>query len=477
MKRIFLIILLFSLPLLADQKNSKNHLLHIRRGIDKILAAVDQNVHVGVKVVSLQSGLRLYEKNAHQLFVPASTIKLFTAGAALAKLGPQFTFETNLLTDGKVKNKVICGNLYLQGSGDPSFTLNDFEYLVMELRIAQIEEIQGDLIIDNFAFDAYPEGPGWMWDDINGASFASMNALSINHNSLKVWVQPATGIAIPPKVFAYPKTAFVKIENLATTDEKEETLTIERIPRAKQNIIQVKGEIGIRSSVQSFHIPIKGPHLYAATLLQSVLKKAGIACKGKILIQKAPLHSQVLATHRSAPLSILLQNMLKNSDNLYADNLLKKIGQTHFEEQGSWKNGSKAIRQHLEDVGLEISDLVLLDGSGLSRYNLASPEHITTYLTWIYKHFPFAPEFLSSLSLAGKDGALKKRFTDNPPHLRAKAGTMTGISCLSGYLQTADGEPLVFSIMVNGFTDKASRYKSEVEDQICSFLANLSKID
>ena len=474
--RVLLFLLLFYLPLSAEYVHSKKSLQHIQQGMDKILNKIDQNVHVGIEVVSLETKQRLYEKNAHKLFVPASTTKLFVAGAALSTLGPHFTFETSLLTDGPVKDHTIRGNVYLQGSGDPSFTLNDLEQMVLILRLSQVKEIQGDLIVDHFAFDSFPEGPGWMWDDIHSVSYSPMNALSINHNCLNVWVRPADKVATPPRVFAYPKTGYVKIENHATTGEKEEIPSLGRVLRMKRNTIQVKGEIGIRSDIQSFQIPIEGPHLYAVTLLHSVLKKAGIEWKGKMRVQKAPTHAAVLASHRSAPLSVLLHNTLKKSDNLYADNLFKKVGQIHFEEQGTWKNGSKAVRHHLEqEAGLAISDLVLVDGSGLSRYNLASPHHFTSYLSWLYNHFPYSAELLSALSLAGKDGILKSRFAPNPPNLRAKSGTMAGISTLSGYLQTADGEPLAFSIMINGFTEKAAFYKADVEDPICTFLAKLSR--
>lgn len=473
MFRILCTLILLHVSIFAS--HSKSQLLEIRRGIDKILAGIDQNVHIGVEVVSLDSGLRLYEKNSHKLFVPASTIKLFVAGAALQTLGPEFTFETRLLTDGPIKGRVLHGNLYLQGSGDPSFALANLEELTMHLRLMQIDEVKGDIIVDNYAFDNFPEGPGWMWDDIHGVCFTPMNALSINQNCLQVWVRPADGIAQAPKVFAYPKTNFVQIENKAVTDEAENTLTVERATKSKKNTIQVKGEIGLRSSLQSYQVPIKGPHLYAATLLESILKKASITCKGSVQVQKTPVHAKELASYRSPPLSTLIQTMLKTSDNLYADNLFKKLGQMTTQEQGSWKNGSQAIRKHLEDSALiPISDLVILDGSGLSRYNLISPRHVTSYLTWVYRKFPHAPEFLSALSLAGRDGSLKHRMVEDKPLVRAKTGSMTGVTALSGYVQTADGEPLAFSILLNGFTEKTSKYKLEVEDQICSFLAKLS---
>lgn len=456
MKNIWLLFLVIFLPLYAGSSKE------LQGEIDKILLSAGKNVHIGIEVISLKTGEKLYEKNPHQLFIPASVVKLFTAGAALSELGPDFCFETKLLIEGEVVQGVLKGNLYLQGLGDPTFSLADLDSLIRQLALEQIQEIEGDLLIDNFAFDEFEKGPGWMWDDVNGFTFAPMNALSINHNCLQVWVRPAPS-SLPPLVFSYPKTDFVLIENLAKTDEKAHTLTVERPLKGKTNTIQVKGEMGAKKELYSCKIPIEEPHLYAANLLQASLKKGGILCSGSIKIQKAP-SCKVVATHRSAPLSAILQTMMKDSDNLYADNLFKKMGQTHFHEQGSWKNGSQAVRYHLEkEAKLAISDLILVDGSGLSRYNLASPHHIVEYLSWIYKESPFAPEFLSSLLLVGT----------HRPLLRVKTGTMSGVSALAGFVQTKEGEMLAFSILINGFHEKCSKYKAEVEDKICLLLKEL----
>lgn len=470
MKKLILALLLFSLPLCA---NSKAYHLHIQKNLDKIITSVDSNVHVGVLVTSAEKGLILYEKNADQLFIPASTAKIFTAGAALSQLGPEYTFETRLLTDGKIKRKILEGNLYIQGSGDPSLTLQDLEALVLQLRLSQVTEIDGDLIVDNFAFDEFAKGPGWMWDDFNGKSFCQMNALSVNHNLIHIWVQPSTAIATAPKVFAYPKTGFITIENCAITDEKKETLSVERM--LGKNTIRVKGEIGVKSALKCYEIPLKGPHLYAGTLLKTALQKAGITCKGKIKIRKTPVQAEELTVHKSQPLATLLKTMLKDSDNLYADNFFKVLGSIYAREQGSWKNGSMAVKAHLEkEAGLPLQDMVLLDGSGISRYNLVSPRILTNYLLWAHNSSPFSHEFLSALSLAGRDGTLKKRFCSGTP-LRGKTGTMSGVTTLCGFVDTQEGETLAFTVMASGFTEKTARYKHELEDQIVLFLSGLSR--
>lgn len=469
MRTLFFLFTLFLFPLSAS---GKIYYQQVQKGLDKIINASEKKAHIGVEVISLKSGIRIYERNSNQLYTPANNLKLFTAGAALSILGPNYRFETTLLTDGKIEEGILKGNLFIQGSGDPSFTLADLENLTLQLRLQQVKQIDGDIILDTSAFDEVADGPGWMWDDINGKGYAPVNALTINRNCVQLWVQPAENIANAPKVFAYPKTNLVAIENMASTEENADTLTVERSLKTKHNTVLVKGEINKKSAIREFAIPVNHSHLYMGSLLQSILKKSGITYSGSLQIQKAPQNATVIAKHISAPVSELIRPILKDSDNLYADNFFKALGMAYSNTQGSWKTGKAAILSHLEnDAVMNIADLVVVDGSGLSRYNLASPHNIASYLVWAYK-MPYSAEFVSSLSIAGVDGTLSERFTNLTPNLRAKTGTMTGVSALSGYIQTKDGEVLAFSILSNG---KTSRKVYAVEEEICTHLANLSK--
>ncbi|NGX39820.1 MAG: D-alanyl-D-alanine carboxypeptidase DacC [Chlamydiae bacterium] len=476
MRRFLILCLVLIAPLSAAQITSKEFYTKLERGIDQIISPVDKNVHIGIEILSLKSGLRLYEKNAHKLFVPASSVKLFTAGAALSLLGPDFTFETNLLTDGSIDGSTLKGNLYLQGSGDPSFSLKDLEQMVLELRLRQVEKIEGDLIVDNFAFDDVRWGPGWMWDDTQSSCYAPMNALTINENCLRIWIKPAEKVAQPPKVFAFPRTRFVRIENHALTDKKKSTLTLESNLKEGRNTVEIIGEIPQKSALQSHLIPLQGSHFYAVTLLQSILKKSGITWTGKIQVREVPDSATSLATNRSSSLAMLLHKAMEESSNLYTDLFFKKIGQVASSSQGTWKNGKEALHRHLEvDAGLDTSDMVILDGSGLTRYNLASPHQFVTYLRWIYEKFPYSAEYLSALPIGARTGTLKNRYSKDLPLLRAKTGRMTGITSLCGFIRTQDQEPLAFAILISGFTEKTSKYKTEVEDAICTFLGNLSR--
>jgi serine-type D-Ala-D-Ala carboxypeptidase/endopeptidase (penicillin-binding protein 4) len=161
---LLLIFIILCSPLVSKETNrsSKQQLTSLQSGIERIIRNKDPDVHIGIEVVSLEGGEKLYQKSANQLFMPASSLKLVTAAAALHLLGVDYRFETKLYTDGKIGNKTLKGNLYLQGSGDPELVFNDLEELAFQMKLLNIKKIEGDLYIDNTLFDGIAQGPGWM---------------------------------------------------------------------------------------------------------------------------------------------------------------------------------------------------------------------------------------------------------------------------------------------------------------------------
>ena len=191
-----------------------------------------------------------------------------------------------------------------------------------------------------------------------------------------------------------------------------------------------------------------------------------------------PEEAAELASFSSRPLSQIVEQMMKDSDNLIADMLFKKIGQVRYGTPGTWQKGTRAVRDFLEkQIGLNTDRVVIMDGSGLSRYNLISPHDLVASLAWMKKQFAYSSEFCASLPISGIDGSLLERMQDPSlkGKIRAKPGTMTGISSLSGYATTQDGDVLAFSIMLNGFTKSQEQYKTQIEDRICGVLVNHSE--
>ncbi len=476
----FLILFVLCSSLIAKEAklSGKQQMTALQNGIERIILDADPEVHIGIEIVSLKNGQRLYQKSPHHLFVPASCIKLITGAAALHLLGVDYRFTTKLWTDGTIEDTTLKGNLYLQGSGDPDLAVRDLEELVFQLKLQNITTIEGDLFADNTLFDAIAQGPGWMWDDTGYDWSAPMQALTLNRSCIDIWVKPAEKVNTRPRVYQYPKSDFVRVENRAVTTKEENDLIAKRRAMSIDNIIDIGGKMPLNGETRHLAIPVEEPHLYTIHVLRNILLKAKVGFEGKVASRQTPKDAVVLASHTSRPLSQIVEEMMKTSDNLIGDALFKKMGENRFGAPGTWQKGSQAVREFLaQTVGLNVEKMVIVDGSGLSRYNLVSAHHFLEFLSWMHKQFSCSSEFISSLPISGTDGSLVRRMKSGElkGKVRAKTGAMTGISSLSGYLSTKDGELLAFSILQNGFTGKVSEYKTKIEDEICAFLVNFSR--
>ena len=436
----------------------------LREDLDEIVEQFDAKAHVGIEVVSIKTGQKLYQRNSDHLFVPASCSKLFTGAAALSILGVDYQFETKLFLDGE-------GNLYLKGSGDPSLSRYDIEKLATQLVMRGVTEV-GEIYVDNFDFDDFSQGPGWMWDEPIEYWNSPMDGLTVDHSSVHVWIIPGKQVATPPLVCIDPALRNFIIQNRAVTGT-EESLKVDRRPIPNDWTIDVEGSISFKSNPLEFKIPVPYPSIYAGQILKNLLQIRGVKIRGEIRRERTPAKADVVAVHASAPLSQIVQYMMKHSDNLYADNLFKKMGQQAVGAPGTWQKGSLAIRQFLlRDAAIDPADMVILDGSGLSRYNLVSPRYLIQLLTYLAKEFKCSPEFTASLPISGVDGTLKNRLTQAKSRVRAKTGSMTGITTMAGYVTTKDNDLLAFAIMINGFVRPTKEYRKDLEDAICLKLAN-----
>ena len=428
-------------------------------------------------VVSLNNDQRLFQKNAQQLFIPASTLKIITAATALHVLGIDYRFTTMLLGDGPVDDHMLKGNLYVKGSGDPELSVRSLEELAFQLKLQGVQTVDGDLCVDISDFDEISQGPGWMWDE--GAEFwnSPMDVLTVNHSCIDIWVKPNNYFGKPPSIYLNPKTDYFIVQNRALTSVDDNTLKIERRWMTKENVIEVKGEIPVHAKPYHISIPVETPHLYTAFILRDILSNQGITVSGQIMVKKAPEKATELAAYSSRPLSAIVEQMMKTSDNLSADMLFKKVGQVRFGTPGTWSKGTRAVRDFLtQQIGIDVERTVIMDGSGLSRYNLIAPYHIVQALQYMNKQFTCASEFCASLPISGVDGTLAMRMISPSikGKVRAKTGSMTGVSTLCGYVTTKEGGVLAFSIMINGFTQKQEAFKAQLEDEICTLLADYS---
>lgn len=454
-----------------------------QKKIDGILQdSILYPTRTGIKIISLDNGETLYDSNSRLLFHPASNMKLLTTAAALKKMGVNFKFKTELLTDSSRSLPAeISGNLYLKGYGNPDLTTDDLRKIVKSLKDRGVCRISGDLVCDDSYFDELFLGAGWMWDDVNCWECAAISPLSVNDNCLEVIVKPASKIGEKPIVSVNPPTGYVLLENQSTTVDSLDTLELDqfKVERAwiyPDNIIRVQGGVGIIDPPDTFFIEVIDPTLYTGTLFAELLAEAGIEFSGKVKPGTAPTDAEILFTDWSEPLSLVVYNTNKVSDNLSAELILKTMGAEKKGPPGTAPKGIVVINQYLSEIGLDTSAYHLADGSGVSRYNLITPYLLIELLKDMHQDIKVQAEFKASLPIAGVDGTLKKRMQDSTAteKLRAKTGSLSDVSSLSGYTTTADGENIAFSIIMEHFIVPASKIR-KIQNQIGEVVSNFSR--
>jgi D-alanyl-D-alanine carboxypeptidase/D-alanyl-D-alanine-endopeptidase (penicillin-binding protein 4) len=416
----------------------------------------------------------LYQYNANRGFVPASTLKLFTGIAALDYLGPHFQFKTRFLTNSgaRIHNGVLTGNLYIKFSGDPYLTLEDLKDMLETLNERHINRVQGNIVIDDTVIDRSTWPPGRVIDDRIFCYAAPVTATIINRNCFSVSVKPNR--LLHPTIIKSNSNLGIVIDNQAVTKRlRQRGYSLDLKPNAaSKNHYTLRGYLSPKMGPLSFAVALQNPNLATYDIVAGLLRKYSIRYSNLIYGKTPPL-AKSLAENSSPELAFLIKNMLKKSDNLIADSLLKKLGEQYFSVQGSWKTGRNAVQAILANkTDIDFKQLVMVDGSGLSRNNIVTPNAFVKLLNFAYTQLPDSDLFFESLPQSGIDGTLKHRL-GGPAlgRIHAKTGSMHGISSLAGYVRTANNQVLAFSILINDpiqGKNNQGGYRL-LENRICEF--------
>lgn len=442
--------------------------------LNYFIANSNANANIAVYVKSMRQGDVLFSKNIYQSLTPASTMKILTAEAALLYLGPDYRFSTQLLTDAKhIKNGILQGNLYIVLNGDPSLTYYDLVDLLLSLRSQQIQAIAGNVYIDSSAYDQSFYGPGWEWKDKSYCYAAPISASIINHNCLSFKVVPAKSSGRNAQVMTSPKYFYPTIKNSVIT--KTNRGCNFHLNSDAGSTIAIDGCLSRNSEAAGVSYVVTDIPDYDRALFKNLLRRLSINVFGTVTFGNAPESATMLSQHASKPLRLLINTMLKKSDNVIAGALFKKLGQIYTRQPGSWTNGSYAVSQILvKQVNLNLYGLRMLDGSGLSAGNLTTSSQLMQVLDFAYHNYATSYEFISALPIAGVDGTLQHRMSNIARKVRAKTGTISGVVSLAGYVVSADREPLAFVIMINGDKGMTWRYRA-LEDRIATALASFKR--
>jgi D-alanyl-D-alanine carboxypeptidase/D-alanyl-D-alanine-endopeptidase (penicillin-binding protein 4) len=450
---LLLALIIFAPAVYADDYNQQ-----VESIINKVLEGNTQPKYIGIQVQSMATGEVLYTKHPSRLFVPASNLKLFTALAAYLSLSPNFTFQTQLLTDNK--------NITIKFDGDPSFTDSDLNNLFVSLKKSGVTEITGNIYLDDAALGGRNSGPGWMWDELNICYASPITSIMINHNCVNYTLTSSAELK--------PKTAIdaVNIINQATVSDDDPKNCPLDLTTIGHNDYVLTGCIPKNTKQIDLSIALSDPERYARELIQQALKNNQITFKGEIIEGATPEGSKIVSTHFSKPLSDLIRDMLKNSDNQIAGILLKTIGAHYYHKPTNWEKSVEALKTILaQGTKIDLNNSVIVDGSGVSRYNLITPDQISTLLNTVFHDKKITKPYIESLPVAGKDGTLQDRMKDLKGKVYAKTGSMTGVESLSGYIQTKHHSVLSFVILMNNFSMTENQAR-EFEDKIVEQLAN-----
>jgi serine-type D-Ala-D-Ala carboxypeptidase/endopeptidase (penicillin-binding protein 4) len=491
MKAIKVFFLLFLIgpliPLHADSKTKNRHLASgnpekLKKIIDGILPP-NRPLDVGIMAVSLDHGDVIFERNSDEKLIPASVNKIFTAYVALKKLKPAYTFKTWAFITGTLREGVLNGDLYIKGSGDPSFVSERLWMFCNDLLRSGIKTVKGNVIADSSYYDAEstpPSRPKYLKDQ---AYNAPIGALSFNFNTTTIYVKPGENPGDTPVIYTDPENSYIDVVNQGKTGKagSKNSIVVSRTDFVKGDIgdtILLRGSIPLDTKELRFYRNIVNPSLYTAHMFKSFMEQRGIKFEGNVKEGVVPSGAKQIVEFESLPLWQIVWGMNKFSNNFVADQLLKKVGAEAWGAPGTLQKGETALEDVLEDIGIAKKSYTVTDGSGLTRNTRVTAKQITTLLAAAYHDYGVAPEFMSSLGIGGEDGTLKHRFPTmaDKPMVRAKTGTLDGVTALSGFAQTTSGERLAFAILLN---DTRNRYGKMTgwADQIATAFTQFDRED
>lgn len=446
----------------------------LKSRIDVLIAdSLFPPAQVGIKIVSVARDEVLYELNSRSLFTPASNMKLFTAAAALKTFGG----GSSLFTTFSASTSGIP-TIVVTGGGDPMTTASELDSIVRVLVPLLDPGVTYNMVGNVTAFDSIYWGTGWMWDDEPDPTAPFVSALSLNGNTVKVTVAPASLPDAPPSVRLDPSTSFIDVVNTAVTvtGSVPDPLTISRQWSNNRNAVTITGKIALSDTSRTRSFSVREPEMYFLQVLAEKLQGVGVSI-GRI--SKGRHHDTTRPLMQFGhPVDSVIILMNKTSNNLAAEALLKRMDLAAQPRGASTGGGIRTAKSVVAGQGIDTARLVMMDGSGVSRYNLVSPEMITSLLTAMANDSNAFARFYYSLPIAGVDGTLEHRMRGTPAALnvRAKTGSLSGVSSLSGYVTTADGELLAFSMMMQNFPGRNRPYR-DVQDAIAIFLSQLQRRD
>jgi len=422
-----------------------------------------QRTTICLKVVDLENGEVLYDRCSDRLLTPASNLKIYTSACALDTFGPEHRFTTRVETTGAIENGTLRGDIVLVGGGDPMLTHEDMAKLAESvLQQWGIQQIEGEIRVDNSRYGSPLKGPGWMWDDDPDYYNMPITSLMLDYNVilLELTQDPEERLSAKPIADAsYP--VFETVEPAQLPGRR----LFWRAPGTDTVLVARTGDLNaflddLEENEQPRLTP-NDPGKWVAGVFKRMLEKYGVEIVENDNSRQSDSVQDSLEIE-GRPLAESLKHFNHVSENAIGEVLLHEIAVSSGTSNPKWADGAKAISNWLVDeAGLEGSSFRLVDGSGLSRYNLISADSAIRLLKYMRDHEQFETFFAA---LPGYELELENiAWPDTPEEgfdnvrVWAKSGGMSGVSTISGYVRTLDGRMLAFSLLANGFIGRNPR--------------------
>jgi D-alanyl-D-alanine carboxypeptidase/D-alanyl-D-alanine-endopeptidase (penicillin-binding protein 4) len=436
----------------------------------------------GIVVHSLDRDDRLFELNPRTLLVPASSAKMVSVASAVDAVGWDYQFQTTLQTSGTISDGVLHGDLIVVGSGDPSIAGrggNDVTAWIDALKGQGIRRIEGRIIGDDDAIEEPRPQLAWTWDDLGYPTGALFGALNFAENRTSVTIAPGTSAAAPTTIGTERYAAAIPLTNRSVTGAAGSMQLLWPEQRPGEPFLTIAGSIPVGARPATLAISAGNPTFWFASMFRQRLIRAGIEVNDDawdvddVMPKPDRSSARTIFTYRSPPLSDIAVPALKESINLYGEAFLRLNA-----APGAFPTNDAALdglRQRLSRWGIPSDGQQLVDGSGLSRRDVITPEALSIVLRHMYDAANASP-WMRALAVAGVDGTLNNRMKGTPAegNLRAKSGTMSNIRSLAGYVTTRDGERVAMVVMVNNFEGTGAQAVQAV-DAIAIRLASFSR--
>jgi D-alanyl-D-alanine carboxypeptidase/D-alanyl-D-alanine-endopeptidase (penicillin-binding protein 4) len=442
---------------------------------------------IGVAVYDIETGSELYSKDGDVKLALASNAKLLTSVSALSALGGGFRWRTSVFIDDKSLDEttgVVKGNLYIRGRGDPTLASADLRALAVEVAARGIRTIQGQLVVDNTYFDADTEPPHFSEQPKERAAFrAPVASLGVSRSAFlvnvigepggttKVWIEPDAGDYI--KLTKTEVTSIREGRTRIKVDIKPDPIKKELLN------VEVSGQIRYADGHWWSRRRVDDPARYAAEVFKRALADNSITFTRKAIKSgPVPVNAMIVTAHDSQPLSTVIRDMNKTSDNYFAESVLKTMGAETRPTPGpgTWNDAQAALQLALAKLGLPPGTYRSDNGSGLFGASEVSAKQMVTLLRNAHGDYRIGPDLLGSLPVGGVDGTLARRWASSPAkgRVRAKTGTLASVTTLSGYVGIDSKRPLAFAIFVNDIpTGQKGPARAMADDMLDAIVAYL----